>query len=321
MERPRVFVSRRIPESGLALLRAACDVTVWPRDLPPTPIELRDAVRECDGVLSMLSDRFPAGLMAECPRLRVISNYAVGVNNIDLDAAAARHIAVGNTPGVLTDATADLAVALLLAAARHVVTGHANATSGAWRTWEPLGFLGRDLVGVTLGIVGMGRIGCAVAARLRGGWDMRVLYSSREPKPDADQYLPARRVSFETLLAESDVISIHADLNADTVGLFDAAAFAAMKQGAILVNTARGPIVKPDALYDALRSGHLFAAGLDVTDPEPPRADDPLLALPNVVITPHVGSATIGTRDAMARIAAENLLAGLAGRPLPHPVV
>lgn len=320
MKRARVFVSRLIPEAGLDLVRAACDAEIWQDPLPPPHDLLRAKAGGCDGVLALLTDRFDAQTIAACPRLKVISNFAVGVDNVDLAAARARGIAVGNTPGVLTDATADLAVALLLAAARRVVEAARYARDGRWRTWEPRGHLGQDLAGATLGIVGMGRIGLAVARRCHGGWGMRVLYHDRHGNEAAEREVGARRVDLDTLLVESDFVSVHADLNDSTAGMFDAAAFARMKPTAVFVNTARGGLVDHAALAEVLRRGGIFAAGLDVTAPEPPDPSDPLLTLPNCVVLPHIASATVRTRDRMARIAAENLLAGLRGAPLPHPV-
>jgi glyoxylate reductase len=320
MPRPRVFVTRAIPEAGLRILRGACATEVWEDELPPDQQTLTERARDCEGLLSMLSDRIDADLIAACPRLRVVSNYAVGYENVDVEAATDRGVLVGNTPGVLTDATADLALALLLAAARQVVDANRYAVSGDWKTWRPRGHRGQDLTGRTLGIVGMGRIGLAVARRCHGGWGMRVLYHDRQVGQTAERELDARRVDLETLLAESDFVSLHTDLNAETRGLFDREAFRRMKSTAVLVNTARGAVVRQDDLVEALRTGEIFAAGLDVTDPEPPAADDPLLSLPNVVLLPHIGSATFEVRDRMAEIAAENLLAGLEGRPLPHCV-
>jgi glyoxylate reductase len=318
--RPKVFVCRRIPEEGLARIAAACDAEVWPEQLPPPPDVIREKVRDCDGLVSLLTDKIDAGVLDAAPRLRVVSNFAVGVNNIDLAACTARGIPVGNTPGALTDATADIAVTLLLAAARRLPESRDDAKAGRWLTWEPLGWLGQDLVGRTLGVVGMGRIGFATARRLHHGWGMKVLYTARGPKPDADRELGARLVDFDTLLAESDFVSVHADLNPTTKGLFGAAQFRKMKPTAVFVNTARGPHVDQAALADALRSGTIFAAGLDVTDPEPLPPSHELYALPNCVIAPHVASATVGTRDAMANRCADNLLAGLRGVPLPYPV-
>jgi len=244
----------------------------------------------------------------------------VGVNNVDLAACTARGIPVGNTPGVLTEATADIAVTLLLAAARRLGESMIDAREGRWQTWEPLGWLGADLVGRTLGIVGMGRIGLATAKRLHHGWNMRVLYTARSPKPEADTELGATRVEFETLLRESDFVSVHADLNPSTKGMFSTEQFQMMKRSAVFVNTARGPHVDQVALAEALRSGTIFAAGIDVTDPEPLPNDHELYRLPNCVIAPHIASATHNTRDAMATRCAQNLLAGLRGEPLPFCV-
>jgi glyoxylate reductase len=250
----------------------------------------------------------------------VVSNYAVGFNNVDIPAATARGVAVGNTPGVLTDATADIAFALLIAAARRVVEGQRYILEKKWKTWEPLGHLGQDMAGRTLGVVGMGRIGFALAKRCHAGWGMRVLYTKRGRNEMAERELAATAVDFETLLRESDFISVHCDLNDQTRGLFGAAEFRKMKPTAVFVNTARGPVVNQAALTEALRDGTIFAAGLDVTDPEPPDPADPLLQLPNLVVVPHIASATVGTRNAMAEICANNLLAGLRGEALPHCV-
>jgi len=320
MSRPKVFVAREIPDAGLNLIRAACEVEVWPERLPPSPEVLRERVRDCDGLVSLLTDKIDAALLAGGPKLKVISNFAVGVNNIDLAAATERKIPVGNTPGVLTEATADIAVTLLLAAARRLGESATDAKEGRWLTWEPKGWLGADLVGRTLGIVGMGRIGHAVAKRLHFGWGMKVLYTARSPKPEIDAELGATAVSLETLLAESDFVSVHADLNPTTKGMFGARQFAAMKRSAVFVNTARGPHVDQVALADALRSGTIFAAGIDVTDPEPLPSDHELYRLPNCVIAPHIASATHDTRNAMATLCAANLLAGVHGKRLPNCV-
>ncbi|MFM8274646.1 MAG: 2-hydroxyacid dehydrogenase [Gemmata sp.] len=318
MSRPKVFVARRIPDEGLSAIRAACDVDVWPDRLPPPPDELRRRVADCDGLVSLLTDKVDAALLDAAPRLKVVSNFAVGFNNVDVPACTARGVCVGNTPGVLTAATADIAVTLLLAAARRLGESATDAREGRWLTWEPLGWLGADLVGRTLGIVGMGRIGFATAQRLRGGWGMNVLYTARGPKDAADRELGATRVELDELLARSDFVSVHADLNPTTKGLFGAAQFANMKRSAVFVNTSRGPLVDQVALAQALRSGTVAAAGLDVTDPEPLPPDHELFKLPNCVIAPHIASATVDTRDAMARLCAGNLLAGVKGAPLPH---
>ncbi|MEZ6087410.1 MAG: D-glycerate dehydrogenase [Pirellulaceae bacterium] len=317
----KVFVTRRIPEVGLQRLTSFCECDVWPDRLPPPRNELLSRSSGCDGVLTLLSDGIDAEFFDHVgPQLKVVSNFAVGYNNIDVREASRRSIAVGNTPGVLTDATADIAVGLMLAAARCMREGIENVSAKDWKTWEPTGFIGQDLVGKTVGIVGMGRIGSAVARRLHFGWGMPVLYTSRHSKPDIDRSLSARRVEFAELLATSDFISVHTDLNAETAGLFGSEAFHRMKSNAVFVNTARGGVVDEDALYDALQSRRIFAAGLDVTDPEPLAETSPLRTMPNCVILPHIGSGTTHSRDAMATIAADNLIAGLQGRPLPHGV-
>ncbi len=320
MPKPKVFVARQIPEAGLDLIRSCCDTDIWPERLPPSPEVLRERVRDCDGLVSLLTDKVDAALLDAAQRLKVVSNFAVGVNNVDLATATQRKIPVGNTPGVLTEATADIAVTLLLAAARRLGESCTDAKEGRWLTWEPRGWLGADLVGRTLGIVGMGRIGHAVAKRLHFGWGMRVLYTARSPKPEIDAELGAKAVSLERLLAESDFVSVHADLNPTTKGMFAAPQFQQMKRSAVFVNTARGPHVDQVALAEALRSGTIFAAGIDVTDPEPLPADHELYKLPNCVIAPHIASATHDTRNAMAKLCAENLLAGVQGERLPNCV-
>ncbi len=318
--KPKVFVTRPIPETGLKRVKEACDAEVWTDPLPPPAALLRQKIANCDGLVALLTDRIDAALMDLAPRLKVISNFAVGFNNIDVPAATQRGIAVGNTPDVLTDATADMAFGLLIAAARRLVEGHQYTLAGKWKTWEPLGHLGQDLAGKTLGIVGMGRIGYALARRCQRGWDMKVLYHDVQHNERAEKDLQARLVDLDTLLRQSDFISLHADLNDKTRGMIGAEAFKKMKRTAVLVNTARGPLVDQKALAEALKSATIFAAGLDVTDPEPPARDDPLLKLPNAVVVPHIASATVQTRNHMADICANNLLAGVAGQPLPAPV-
>ena len=317
MSRPKVLVTRHVPEPGIDRLRESCDVDL--RDGLDHG-ELLEAAAETEGLLCLLSDRIDAELLAAAPRLKVVANYAVGVNNIDLDACGRRGVAVGNTPDVLTEATADLAMTLLLAAARRLVPADRFARSGRWTGWMPLGFRGLDLVGQTVGVFGMGRIGRAFARRCRFGWDMRVIYHNRGRDTQAEADLGAEFVDFDTLLAESDFLSLHCPLNDASRGRFGAAEFARMKRTAVLVNTARGPVVVQDDLVAALRDGAIHSAGLDVTDPEPPAADDPLLALDNLVLAPHIGSATTSVRDKMSLICADNILAGLADEPLRCPV-
>jgi len=304
----RVFVTRQLPGDALDRLAAAHDVEVWPERMPPSRSELMARVPELEGLLSMLTDSVDAELMDAAPRLRAISNYAVGVDNVDVDAAAARGIPVGNTPGVLTASTADLAVALMLAIARRLAEGEEFVRTGGWATWEPGLMLGRDLHGATVGIVGYGRIGQAVGDRLEG-FGCELLTTSR-----------SGGVSLEELLERSDFVTIHTPLTPETRGLIGDAALRAMKPTAYLVNTARGPIVDTDALARALRAGELAGAALDVTDPEPLPGDHPLLDAPNLLVVPHVGSATVATRERMAAMAVDNLLAGLAGEPMPNQV-
>jgi glyoxylate reductase len=315
--KPRVFVTRRIPAVGLDRIVEQCDADVWPGDLPPPYETLREKVASCDGLVSLLTDKIDAALLDASPRLKVVSNYAVGFNNVDIPAATSRGVCVGNTPGVLTDATADMAFCLLMAAARRLVDSFDYARAGKWKTWEPLGHLGQDLAGRILGIVGMGRIGYALAKRCRLGWDMNVLYHDVHRNQQAEHDLGAEYVEFDDLLSRSDFVSVHTDLNDKTRGLFNRDRFRQMKPTAVFVNTARGPVVNEPDLVDALRSGTIFAAGLDVTDPEPPAADSPLFKVPNLIVAPHIASATTGTRNAMADICARNLLAGLKGEDLP----
>ena len=315
--RPRVFVTREFPAAGLDRIRSECETDVWPETLPPSRDELLKRIGGCDGVVTMLTEHVDTEFMdAAGPQLKVISNYAVGFNNVDVAEATRRKIRVGNTPGVLTEATADMAITLMLAAARRLVEAADYVLSGKWKTWEPMGHVGLDLQDRTLGIVGMGRIGAAVARRAQGGWGMRILYHDRYRNEIAEQDLGARQVDFDTLLAESDFVSVHVDLNRSTRGMFNADVFRRMKKSAVFVNTARGPLHNQHDLYEALKNGEIFAAGLDVTDPEPIATDDPLLTLSNCIVLPHIASATVASRNGMAEIAADNLLRGLRGEPL-----
>ena len=304
----RIFVTRELPGPALARLKESHDTTIWPGQLPPSYEQLREHSAEADALLTLLTDRIDAQLIAGAPKLRVIANYAVGYDNIDVAAAGARGIQVGNTPDALTDATADLTFALLMAAARRITEAAAFARNGQWQTWEPAGFLGADVHGATLGIIGLGRIGQAVARRA-AGFGMEVLTTETR-----DQH------NLEHLLRRSDFVSIHLPLTDGTRKLIGAQAFALMKPTAILVNTARGAIVDRDALAKALHTGQLAGAALDVTDPEPLAADDPLWSAPNLLVVPHIGSATWSARERMTEMAVENILAGLAGTPLPYPV-
>lgn len=320
-KRQRVFVTRQIPTPGIVLLRSHFDVDVWPDPLPPSREELQSRAQGAFGLLTLLSDPVDAALMDSAgPSLRAIANFAVGYNNIDVQEAQRRAIAVGNTPDALTDATADIAVGLVLAAARHFQESILQVRALEWKTWEPLGLLGQDLRGKTIGILGMGRIGAAVARTLVGGWKMKLLYTSRTDKPQIDSELGGQRVPVEELLSTSDVISLHTDLNPGTRHLINRDTLSIMKSSAILVNTARGGVVDQDALYEALRDGKIFAAGLDVTDPEPLPGNSRLRELSNCTILPHIGSATFVARNTMSIMAASNLIAVLNGQPMPHGV-
>ncbi len=314
--RPRVFVSRRLPGDALERLAREADVDLWPDELPPSYDELRRRVADADGLICMLTDRIDAPLIDAAPLLRVITNVAVGYDNIDVAAAAARNIAVGNTPGVLTETTADLAFALMLAVARRIVEAERFVRDGRWRTWDPNLLLGYDLHGATLGIIGYGAIGQAVARRATG-FGMRVVAATRsELASDAI----AQRVDLVSLLRESDFISLHVPLTDETRGMIGEPQFRAMKRTAIIINTARGGVIDQPALVRALHDGAIAGAGLDVAAIEPIPEGDPLLAAPNVVLLPHIGSATHATRERMADMAIANCLAGLRGEPLPHGV-
>lgn len=316
MSRPRIFVTRRIPEAGLTRLRAGFDVVVNPDDRPLTKEELHRGIADADAVIGLLTDRIDAAFFDAAPNLKGYANYAVGYDNIDVAEATRRGIPVSNTPDVLTMATAELAWSLLFAVARRVVETDAVMRSGAWTGWGPLQFIGADVSGRTLGIVGAGRIGTAMA-RMSSGFGMRVLYTSSSSRnEELERDLGARRVDFDALLRESDFISIHTPLRPSTRHLFNADAFRRMKNTAILINTGRGPVIKEDDLVAALRSGEIGGAGLDVYETEPRMAEG-LKDCPNTVLLPHIGSATHSTRDNMALLAAENIEAMLAGTKPP----
>ena len=316
MARPRVFVSRHIFPEALDLIRAEADLDLWEDELPPPRDVLLEKVKGVDGLLCLLTDGVDAELMDTAgPRLKVISQIAVGFDNIDVPEATSRGIPVGNTPEVLTQTTADAAWALLMAAARRIVEGSDAVHGGKWRTWHPLHYLGQDVYGATLGIIGLGRIGVEVAKRA-SGFDMKVIYSDVYRNEAAEKGHGIAYVDQDTLLRESDFVSLHTVLNDATYHLIGDAELAMMKETAILVNAARGPVVDPQALYRALKDGVIAAAALDVTEPEPIPADDPLLTLDNCVIVPHIASASVATRREMSRLSAQNLINGLKGEPL-----
>ena len=319
--RPKVFVARRIPEDGIRPVVEACDARVWEDELPPPRDELLRAIEGCDGVLTLLTDKVDDEFLDRAGAgLKVVSNFAVGFDNIDVPACTRRGIPVGNTPGVLTDTTADLAWTLLMAAGRRVAEGDRYVRDGRWKTWGPMLLLGPDVHGSTLGIVGFGRIGQAVARRAMG-FGMTILYHDvRRAEAAVETAFGARFVTLDELLAESDFVSLHVNLTDETRHLMNAERLGWMKPSAVLVNTSRGPVIDQRALHEALRDGVIFAAALDVTDPEPILLDDPLLTLDNCLIVPHIASASRATRGKMASMAAANLLAGVRGQRLPTPV-
>lgn len=318
MQQPKVIITRRILEQGLEIINQHCEPKIWPGDLPPTYQELKELVKGVDGILCLLTDRIDAEIMDLAGKnLKVISNHAVGYDNIDITAATMRKIPVGNTPGILTEATADFTFALLLASARRLPEASRYVLSGKWQTWSPDLLLGADLSGATLGIIGFGRIGQAVARRA-SGFNLRIIYFD-----PAETQLPgssATSVSLEQLLRESDFVSLHTPLTPETHHLMNPETFSQMKENAILINTSRGGVIDQQALYLALKNHQISGAALDVTDPEPIPPDSPLLTLENLIICPHIASASRSTRSKMSLMAAENLIAGLQGQRLPHCV-
>lgn len=311
-----VAVTRQIPEIGLDLLRAVAEVKLWPEELPPSPAELEDLLGGCQGAVTLLTDKIDGPLLDRHPELRVVSNLAVGFDNIDVPAATERGVLVCNTPGVLTNATADHTWALLMAAARRIPESMVYVREGKWKTWGPLLLLGQEISGATIGIVGMGRIGKEVAKRARG-FDMRILAFDPMHDEEFARTYGIKYVSLDELLRESDFVTLHVALTPETRHIIGQAELAAMKPSAILVNAARGPVIDTDALLTALRERSILAAALDVTDPEPLPADHPLVWMDNCIVVPHTASATVQTRDRMAELAARNLIAGLQGERPP----
>ncbi len=315
----RIFVTRRVPAAGLARLKRLGGLEVSPEDRQLSAEEIIRGAAGAEVLVSMLSDPLGASLLARLPALKLIAQYAVGFNNIDLDHCRERAVAVSHTPGVLTEATADLTLALILAVTRRVVEGDALLRRGEYGGWAPEFLLGDGLQGKVLGIYGLGRIGVAVARRARA-FGMALLYYSRTRRPEVEAELGVRWAPFEEMLRQADIVTIHAPLNPESRQRFDRSAFALMKQGAYLINTARGSIVREADLADALEAGRLAGAGLDVYEHEP-AVEPRLLKMPQVVLLPHVGSATRETRDRMAELVADNVEAFAQGRPLPNRVV
>ncbi|MGB1285535.1 MAG: 2-hydroxyacid dehydrogenase [Aggregatilineales bacterium] len=318
MSKPHVYVTRMIPPESLKLLQEHCNTTIWEGENPPPREELLKQAAQSDAILSMLTEKIDADLMDAAPNLKVISNFAVGYDNIDIAAATERGIPVGHTPGVLTESCADYTFAMLLAAARRLSEAEQYVKDGEWKTWFPMQLLGFDVHNATLGILGLGRIGQAVARRAKG-FNMRILYHGGSNKAAAAE-IGAEEVSLDELLRESDFVSIHMPLKPETHHFISTRELGLMKSSAVLLNTARGAVVDSDALYTALSEKQIFAAALDVTDPEPIPPEHPLVHLENCLVLPHIASATMATREHIGKIAVENLLAGLKGESLVHCV-
>ena len=319
MDKPDIVVTRSIAQSAVDRLHSLGQLAIWTEHDPPTYQQLVQMVKDCDGLLCLLTDRIDDRLIEGAPRLRVISTMSVGYEHIDLKACHRRGIHVGHTPEVLTDATADFAVALILSVARRIPEAIEYARSGLWSTWDPGLLLGYDLSGITVGIVGMGRIGEAVARRIKA-FGTNFVYHDPLKRNEIELELNARSVTFEELLTEADITTLHVPLTDQTHHLISYPQLEMMKPTSLLINTSRGKVVDTEALLHALQNGQIKAAGLDVTDPEPLPADHPLYELPNCLITPHIASAGAATRSKMAHMAVDNLLAGLKGEPLPYPV-
>jgi glyoxylate reductase len=310
--KPKVFVTRILPGNAIEKIRATCEVKVWEGDEPPPRDVLAREIEDVDGLLCLLTEKIDSELLSRAHKLQVISNMAVGFDNIDVAEATRRKILVANTPDVLTETTADYAFALILASARRVVEGELLVRKGDWKTWSPTALLGQDVHGSVLGIIGLGRIGLALARRSKG-FQMKLMYYDIARNLSAEKELGIEFANIETLLSKADFISIHANLTRETYHLIGEKQLRLMKKNSILVNTSRGPLVDNMALYSALREGRIAGAALDVTEPEPLPADHPLLTLNNVIVTPHIASASVKTRAAMADIAADNLITALSG--------
>lgn len=313
----KVYVTRLIPEIGINMLKDYFDVKVWEGELPPPRDILLKEVEEVDGLVSLLTDKIDGELLDHGKNLKIVSNYAVGFDNINVNEATVRGVMTTNTPGVLTDTTADLAFTLLMSTARRIVESVNFVKKGNWKTWGPKLLMGQDIYGATLGLIGLGRIGYAVAKRAKG-FDMDLQYYDVFRNEAAEKELGIKYVELDELIISSDFISIHVPLTPETKHLINKDSLKKMKNTAILVNTARGPIVDEKSLYEAIVNGEIAGAGLDVTDPEPMELDNPLLTLDNVIVVPHIASASYATRNKMAKMAAHNIIAGLKGECPPN---
>ena len=316
MNKYKIFITRDIGEEAIKAIQTVSEVFVWPEETPPSKAEILKHSSDVDALVCMLTDPIDREVIDSAKNLKVISQMAVGYDNIDVAYASSKEIPVGHTPDVLSNTTADYAWALLMAVSRRVVESHNEVQQGNWAPWGPYVWTGNDVYGATLGIIGMGRIGQAMAKRA-AGFDMEILYYSRSPKPEIEKQTGAKFVSLDELLRKSDFVSLHTNLTPETKHLLDEKKFALMKPNAIIINTARGAVIDQRALFNALNENKIAGAGLDVSDPEPILENDQLLNLPNVVITPHIGSASHKTRQRMAMMMAENVLAALDNKPIP----
>lgn len=317
----KVFVTRIIADFAIRMMEdAGHEVVMWTEKRSLSPEELIGHGKQADALLSVGGNKINATFLEACKHLKVIALHSVGYDNVDVTTASHLKIPIGNTPGVLSGATADIAFLLLLATSRKAFYQHKKIISGGWDFFEPLADVGIELNGKTLGIYGLGKIGYEMAKRCKGAYDMNIIYHNRGHNETAEQKLGAVRVSFSELLAQSDVLSVHTALTPETAGQFNKEVFRQMKPTSIFINTARGGIHNEPDLVEALRTGEIWGAGLDVTNPEPMQPGNPLLDMPNVSVLPHIGSGTLETRHAMVRIAAENIIAGLEGKQIPYPV-
>jgi len=320
MRRPKVYITREIPERGLKRIIERFDAEIWPKYDPPPKHVIIEKARDADALVTLLTDRIDAEVFNAAPKLKIIAHMAVGYDNIDVEEATKRGIYVTNTPGVLTETTADLAWALLMAIARRIVEADRYVREGKWKVaWHPIMLLGRDIYGATLGIIGAGRIGSSIARRARG-FNMKILYYDIIRRPELEKEFDAEYVDLDTLLRESDFITIHVPLTKETYHMINAERLKLVKKTAYIINTSRGAVIDEKALYEALREGRIAGAALDVFEQEPISMDNPLLKLDNIVLTPHIGSASYETRSKMAEMVAENLIAFFEGRVPPNLV-
>ncbi len=321
MPTPRILITREIPETGPDLLRReGFAVAVWPENRPMTPGEMIAEAQKCTALLCLSTDVIDARFLNACPHLDIISQFAAGYDNIDVAEATRLGIPVGNAPGAMSESTGDIAFALMIAASRKLFFHHKTILRGEWGDFDPKAGLGMELAGKTLGIFGLGKIGAVMARRCKGAYDMDIIYHNRKPNPEAERSLGARLVTFETLLHQSDVLSVHSLLSPETRGIFNRSAFRQMKPTALFINTSRGALHNEPDLIEALQTGLIWGAGLDVTNPEPMQPDNPLLEMENVAVLPHIGSATVEARNEMSRLAALNILEFYRGNGIPNRV-